>query len=124
MTVTLVNPRPEFVHRVRLHQPVGGSDEAVLAYRDVLAARVRLVTDSVTRIDTAGRGVTLASGDTRGYDDLIYAVGSHSAKPDVPGAAECAYPLPPWRRHGGCAPPSTPPGRRTRDGGRRRCHRH
>lgn len=93
VTVTLVNPRPEFVHRVRLHQPVGGSDEAVLAYRDVLAARVRLVTDSVTRIDTAGRGVTLASGDTRGYDDLIYAVGSHSAKPDVPGAAECAYPL-------------------------------
>jgi hypothetical protein len=43
VTVTLINPRPDLVHRVRLHQLVGGSDDGVIAYRDVLAERVRLV---------------------------------------------------------------------------------
>ena len=33
VTVTLINPRPDFVHRVRPHQLVGGSDDAVVAYR-------------------------------------------------------------------------------------------
>lgn len=93
VTVTLVNPRPDLVHRVRLHQLVGGSDDAVIAYQDVLAERVRLVVDTVTRIDAAERSVTLAAGGTLDYDYLIYAVGSGSAAPSVPGAAEFAYPL-------------------------------
>ncbi|MER7515990.1 FAD-dependent oxidoreductase [Streptomyces sp. NPDC126499] len=93
VTVTLVNPRPDLVHRVRLHQLVGGSDDAVVAYRDVLAERVRLVVDSVTRIDAAGRAVALASGGTLDYDYLIYAVGSGSAAPSVPGAADFARPI-------------------------------
>ncbi|MET9438243.1 FAD-dependent oxidoreductase [Streptomyces sp. NPDC006551] len=93
VTVTLINPRPAFVERIRLHQLVGGSDDAVVDYRDVLAEGVRLVVDTVTRIDAAGRGVTLASGGTVGYDYLIYAVGSGSADPRVPGAAEFAYPI-------------------------------
>lgn len=91
--VTLINPRPDLVHRVRLHQLVGGSDDAVLAYQDVLAERVRLMVDTVTRIDAAGRSVTLAADATLGYDYLIYAVGSGSAEPSVPGAAEFAFPL-------------------------------
>ncbi|MFE6023468.1 NAD(P)/FAD-dependent oxidoreductase [Streptomyces sp. NPDC056441] len=90
VTVTLINPRPDLVHRVRLHQLVGGSDDAVVAYEDVLAECVRLVVDSVTRIDAAERSVT---GGTLGYDYLIYAVGSGSAEPSVPGAAEFAYPI-------------------------------
>ncbi|MER6011428.1 NAD(P)/FAD-dependent oxidoreductase [Streptomyces bluensis] len=97
VTVTLINPRPTFVHRVRLHQLVGGSDDAVIDYRDVLADGVRLVVDTVTRIDAAARRVTLAtadgSGGTVGYDYLIYAVGSGSADPRVPGAAEFAHPI-------------------------------
>ncbi|MGW0336347.1 NAD(P)/FAD-dependent oxidoreductase [Streptomyces sp. NPDC003011] len=93
VTVTLINPRRTFVERIRLHQLVGGSDDAVVDYREVLGERVRLVVDSVTRIDVAGRDVTLASGDTVGYDYLIYAVGSGSADPRVPGAAEFAYPI-------------------------------
>ncbi|MEV8623982.1 FAD-dependent oxidoreductase [Streptomyces sp. NBC_01268] len=93
VTVTLVNPRPAFVHRIRLHQLVGGSDSAVVAYRDVLAERVSLVVDSATRIDAAGRGVDLAGGGTLSYDYLVYAVGSGSADPGVPGAAEFAYPI-------------------------------
>ncbi|WP_433471461.1 NAD(P)/FAD-dependent oxidoreductase [Saccharomonospora azurea] len=93
VTVTLINPRRAFVERIRLHQLVGGSDDAVVDYREVLAADVRLVIETVTRIDAAGRSVTLASGDTVGYDYLVYAVGSGSADPRVPGAAEFAYPI-------------------------------
>ncbi|MEV8596306.1 FAD-dependent oxidoreductase [Streptomyces sp. NPDC052012] len=93
VSVTLINPRPELVHRVRLHQLVGGSDDAVIAYQDVLAERVRLVVDTVTLIDAAERSVTLAAGGTLAYDYLIYAVGSGSAVPSVPGAAEFAYPI-------------------------------
>ncbi|MFK4599187.1 NAD(P)/FAD-dependent oxidoreductase [Streptomyces pristinaespiralis] len=93
VTVTLINPRATFVERIRLHQLVGGSHEAVVDYREVLAERVRLVVDTVARIDAAGRSMALAGGDTVGYDYLVYAVGSGSADPGVPGAAEFAYPL-------------------------------
>ncbi|MFD9422856.1 MULTISPECIES: NAD(P)/FAD-dependent oxidoreductase [unclassified Streptomyces] len=93
VTVTLINPRPTFVERIRLHQVVGGTHDAVVDYREILAAGVRLVVGTVTRIDAAGRGVTLATGGTVGYDYLVYAVGSGSADPRVPGAAEFAYPL-------------------------------
>ncbi|WP_335618007.1 NAD(P)/FAD-dependent oxidoreductase [Lentzea guizhouensis] len=93
VAVTLVNPRPEFVHRVRLHQLVGGSDDAVVAYRDVLAQGVRLVVDAAEVINAAERTVTLAGGSPLGYDYLVYAVGSGNAEPDVPGAAEFAHPI-------------------------------
>ncbi|MFI9345066.1 NAD(P)/FAD-dependent oxidoreductase [Streptomyces sp. NPDC052773] len=93
VTVTLINPRPSFVHRLRLHQLVGGTGDAVVDYREVLADGVALVVDTVTRIDAAARGVTLASGGTVGYDHLVYAVGSGSPDPDVPGAARFAYPV-------------------------------
>ncbi|MCT2589788.1 FAD-dependent oxidoreductase [Streptomyces sp. N2-109] len=93
VTVTLINPRPDLVHRVRLHQLVGGSDDAIIAYQDVLAEGVRLMVDSVTRIDAAERSVTLTADGTLDYDYLIYAVGSGSAGSSVPGAAEFAYPI-------------------------------
>jgi NADH dehydrogenase len=93
VTVTLINPRPRFVQRIRLHQLVGGSHDAVVDYREILAERVALVVDTVTHIDTTGRSVSLAAGGTVGYDYLIYAVGSGSAEPRVPGAAEFAYPI-------------------------------
>jgi NADH:ubiquinone reductase (H+-translocating) len=93
VAVTLINPRPRFVERIRLHQLVGGSDDAVVGYREILADGVRLVVDTVTRIDAAERSVMLATGGAVGYDYLIYAVGSGSADPRVPGAAEFAYPI-------------------------------
>ena len=92
VTVTLINPRPRFVERVRLHQLVGGSDDAVVDYQEVLAEGIRMVVDTVTRINAAERSVTLETGDRLGYDYLVYAVGSGSADPGVPGAAEFAYP--------------------------------
>lgn len=93
LTVTLVNARPRFVERIRLHQLVAGSDDAVVEYPDVLAAGVRLVVDTATRIDVAGRSVTLAKGGRLDYDYLVYAAGSGSADPAVPGVAEFAYPI-------------------------------
>ncbi|MGW2179063.1 NAD(P)/FAD-dependent oxidoreductase [Streptomyces sp. NPDC001732] len=93
VTVTLVNPRPDFVERIRLHQVAGGNHDAVVDYGEVLAGNIRLVVDSVATIDAAGRRLELAGGDTVGYDYLIYAVGSGSAEPDVPGAAEFAHPI-------------------------------
>ncbi|MEU6878922.1 FAD-dependent oxidoreductase [Streptomyces sp. NPDC046712] len=93
VSVTLINPRATFVERIRLHQLVGGTNDAVVDYREVLGEGVRLVVDSVTRIDAAGRGLELASGGSVGFDYLVYAVGSGSADPRVPGAAEFAYPI-------------------------------
>src|SRR5690242_10434982 len=71
VAITLINPRPEFVERIRLHQLVTGSDDAVVAYSDVLADDVRLLVDSAELVDAAARTVTLASGGTVGYDYLI-----------------------------------------------------
>ncbi|MEU8899166.1 FAD-dependent oxidoreductase [Nocardia sp. NPDC048505] len=92
--ITLVNPRPEFVERVRLHQFVAGTAAAVHDFDTVLGARVRLVVDSAIRLDTAARGIELASGRTLDYDYVIYAIGSTAATPaSVPGAVEYAYPI-------------------------------
>ncbi|MFC4373458.1 NAD(P)/FAD-dependent oxidoreductase [Nocardia halotolerans] len=91
--VTVVNPRSVFVPRLRLHQLVGGTHDAVVDYPDVLADGVRLVVDHATRIDADERRVMLAEGTSIGYDYLVYAVGSGSDGPRVPGAAEFAYPI-------------------------------
>ncbi|MDR3659096.1 MAG: FAD-dependent oxidoreductase [Mycobacterium sp.] len=94
VAVTLVNPRPKFVERIRLHQHAAGNYDAAIGYDSLLGDGVRLVVDTVTRIDAAARTVALASGDTLDYDYLIYAVGSTGTIPaSVPGAAEFAYPL-------------------------------
>ncbi|GAA1721638.1 FAD-dependent oxidoreductase [Isoptericola hypogeus] len=93
VAVTLINARPTFVERIRLHQRVAGSNDAVVDYREVLADGVRLVVGSAERIDAGERRVHLAGGGAVGYDYLVYAVGSHSAVPRVPGAAEHAYPV-------------------------------
>lgn len=93
VTVTLINPRPNFVERIRLHQLVAGTYDAVADYGKVLSERVRLVVDTVTRIDSGRRSVKLAGGGTVDYDYLIYAVGSGSADLHVPGATEFAYPI-------------------------------
>lgn len=91
VSVTLVNPRPDFVERIRLHQLVTGSDDAVEGFGEVLGANVRLVVDTATLITTAERTVSLAGGGTLAYDYLVYAVGSGASDPDVPGAAEFAH---------------------------------
>ncbi|ASR34474.1 pyridine nucleotide-disulfide oxidoreductase [Prauserella marina] len=93
VAVTVVNPRSVFVPRLRLHQLVGETHDAVVDYETVLAEGVRLVLDSATGIDAATRRVKLAEGGDIGYDYLVYATGSGSPSPRVPGAAEFGYPV-------------------------------
>ena len=91
--ITLVNPRPVFVERIRLHQLVAGSGTATVDYGTLLGGGIQLVVDGADRIETADRRVRLTSGATLDYDYLIYAVGSTGAMPAVRGAAEFAYPI-------------------------------
>lgn len=88
--ITLVNPRPHFVERIRLHQLVAGTGDATVDMAAMLGDDVELVVDSAVRIDAAGRRVELESGAGLSYDYLLYAVGSTGAVPAVPGA-EFAY---------------------------------
>ncbi|OBI18832.1 NAD(P)/FAD-dependent oxidoreductase [Mycobacterium sp. E2497] len=92
--VTLVNPRPVFVERIRLHQLVADTGPATADYATLLADGIRLVVDAVDRIEATDRRILLSSGRELGYDYLIYAVGSTGAAPAaVPGFADFAYPI-------------------------------
>jgi NADH dehydrogenase len=94
VNITLVNPRPKFVERIRLHQHVAGNYDATVDYGTLLGEGVSLVVDDATRIDTAARTVELGSGAPLDYDYVIYAVGSTGVAPStVPGAVEFAYPI-------------------------------
>ncbi|OMB91767.1 NAD(P)/FAD-dependent oxidoreductase [Mycobacterium colombiense] len=89
--ITVVNPRPVFVERIRLHQLVADTGTATADYATLLGEGIQLIVDSVDHIDTAGRRVALASGAELPYDYLIYAVGSTGAASTVPGYAEYAH---------------------------------
>lgn len=90
--ITVVNPRPVFVERIRLHQLVADTGAATADYATLLGEGIQLVVDAVDRIDTTARRLVLTSGAELDYDYLIYAVGSTGAMPhSVPGAAEFAY---------------------------------
>jgi NADH dehydrogenase FAD-containing subunit len=94
VTVSMVNPRDEFVERVRLHQLAAGSRDCVtIPLTDMLHAEAALVTGWAERIDGRARTVRVrtASGelDLR-YDYLVYAVGSVAAAA-IPGAREHAF---------------------------------
>ncbi|WP_416974389.1 NAD(P)/FAD-dependent oxidoreductase [Streptomyces sp. 4F14] len=91
--VTLVNPRPEFVQRIRLHQLAADTHPATTEYRKVLNARVELLVDSVDRIDAARQAVVTHKSGTLAYDYLVYAVGSTGAGQQIPGVREFAYAL-------------------------------
>ena len=93
--VTLVNPRPQFVERIRLHQLVAGNHQATADYGSLLGEGIQLVVDSASRINTTAQTVEFASGRRPvHYDYVIYAVGSTGAAPaSIPGAAEFAHPI-------------------------------
>ena len=89
--ITLVNSRPVFVERIRLHQFVADSGAATADYGTLLGDGIRLVVDTVDHIEVAARRILLISGAELSYDYLIYAVGSTGVVPTaVPGAVEFA----------------------------------
>ncbi|MDM4140401.1 MULTISPECIES: FAD-dependent oxidoreductase [Mycobacterium] len=90
--ITVVNPRPVFVERIRLHQLVADTGTATADYATLLGEGIRLVVDSVEVIEAADRRVLLTSGAELDYDYLIYAVGSTGAVASAaPGVAEYAH---------------------------------
>ncbi|WP_037871312.1 NAD(P)/FAD-dependent oxidoreductase [Streptomyces sp. SPB074] len=79
--VTVLNPRAEFVERVRLHQRVAGSAEAARPLRSMLRDGIEV---RVGEAEKVGEGsLVLAGGGTLPYDHLFLAVGS-TARP-LPG---------------------------------------
>lgn len=92
--VTVVNPRTEFVERIRLHELIGGSrSSAVQSLRDLLHPAAQLVEGAAQMIDAHTRTlhVTGPAGLSElHWDYLLYAVGSVSAAP-VAGAREHAH---------------------------------
>ncbi|MEU3777682.1 FAD-dependent oxidoreductase [Streptomyces sp. NPDC032472] len=72
--ITVVNPRPDFVERVRLHQQVAGTGAAATPLASMLRAGI---TARVGTVDKIGDGsVTLEDGTGLDFDYAFLAVGS------------------------------------------------
>ncbi|MFD8755487.1 NAD(P)/FAD-dependent oxidoreductase [Kitasatospora sp. NPDC059577] len=72
--VTVVNPRPDFVERVRLHQQVAGTAVAATPIAAMLRTGVALRVGAVDRI--ADGRVVLGDGTSLSFDWAFLAVGS------------------------------------------------
>ncbi len=81
--VTVVNPRPDFVERVRLHEHAAGVSSAVRPLSGLLHRDVGLRVATVGSI--AERSVQLDDGGALEFDYLVYAVGSTAGR-GLPGA--------------------------------------
>ncbi|MFE9011361.1 NAD(P)/FAD-dependent oxidoreductase [Streptomyces cyaneofuscatus] len=97
VAITLVNPEPDFVERVRLHQLAVGQELRPRPFAEMFAGTgVRLRLARVTAVDADRKTVTVTATDaTAGeeltYDTLVYALGSAWNTHDVPGTAEHAH---------------------------------
>lgn len=92
--ITVVDPSPVFVERIRLHQLAAGQALRTRPMRSLLPRGVAWVQARAERIDTAGRTVHL-DGDAPAlrYDALIYALGSSDDLDAMPGARRFAHGL-------------------------------
>lgn len=88
--VTVLNPRADFVERIRLHQLMVGNHTATRPLASLLPAGAELVRDAAVSIDADRRTVALTSGASLDFDYLIYAVGSRAGLDVIPGAREHA----------------------------------
>lgn len=86
--VTVVNPRPEFVNRLRLHHVAIGRRVAAPRLHDLLGHGVTLVEGAVTDLDpAAGRATVAGPGGERDvrFDRVVIATGSTTEAVPVPG---------------------------------------
>lgn len=88
--VTIVNPRADFVERIRLHQHLAGNYTATRPLTSLLPRSTTFVPGSAETIDVDQHTLRLRDGSAIDFDYLIYAVGSASGRDAVPGAAEHA----------------------------------
>ena len=96
--VTLVDAKPQFVERIRLHEIAAGSAPRDLDYAAFMAARGgTFVRARVTAIDAEMKVLEIVPPDggpsELTYDKLVYALGSHTDLHRVPGAAAHAVGL-------------------------------
>jgi NADH dehydrogenase FAD-containing subunit len=96
--VTLVNPRHEFIERVRLHRYAAGQTIRWRKIGDILGhSSVSFVRSTASSIDLDNKVVVVNDKDTGTrdieYDYLVYAVGSQTDLDEVPGARDFAYSL-------------------------------
>ncbi|MGW0964726.1 NAD(P)/FAD-dependent oxidoreductase [Streptomyces sp. NPDC002516] len=95
VTITLVNPEPDFVERVRMHQLATGQDLRPRPLGEMFAGTgVELKIAKVTAVDVDRRTVAVTGADGPAelvYDTLVYALGSGWNDGGVPGAAEHAH---------------------------------
>jgi NADH dehydrogenase len=82
--VSLINSRPHFVERVRLHQLASGQRISEPSIAALLGRTARFVLGTVKVIDLATRSLQLED-ETLSYDYLFYALGSSAS-----GAHNCA----------------------------------
>jgi NADH dehydrogenase len=87
--VTLVAPEPVLQIRPRLYE-ARPETLCVDLLPHLQQIDVRFVRGEAMQLETAGRTVTLSSGDRLAYDRLVVATGSRMRRPPVPGA-EAAF---------------------------------
>ena len=86
--IVLVEARPWFVERIRLHEDVAGIPAARRSIASMLkGTRVRLHVATVSRIDLAQRRAFFdaGTGTTEAFDELVLATGSIASSRGVPG---------------------------------------
>ncbi|MGW1912239.1 NAD(P)/FAD-dependent oxidoreductase [Streptomyces sp. NPDC002076] len=97
VAITLVNPEPDFVERVRLHQLAVGQSLKPRPLAGMFAGTgVELRLGRVTGVDVDRRTVAVTGADgprELAYDTLVYALGSGWNDQGVPGTAEHAEQL-------------------------------
>ncbi|MFK0218739.1 NAD(P)/FAD-dependent oxidoreductase [Streptomyces vinaceus] len=97
VAITLVNPEPDFVERVRLHQVAAGQDLRPRPFGEMFAGTgVELKLAKVTAVDVDRKAVTVTASDglereELTYDTLVYALGSAWNDGGVPGTAGHAH---------------------------------
>ena len=88
--VTVVNPRADFVERIRLHQLAVGNHSATQPLSSILPRGTFLIQDTAASIDAESQTVTLSGGGSVNFDYLVYAIGSRSRLDVLPGAGQYA----------------------------------
>src|SRR5689334_14389611 len=86
--VTVVNPRPGFVNRLRLHHVAIGRKVAAPSLRDMLGTGVTFVEGSVTDLDPDGGRARVSGSDgvrDISFDRVVIATGSTTEAAPVPG---------------------------------------
>lgn len=90
--ITLINASDQFVERIRLHQVATNQRLSQHPIHKLIGNRpIRFVQGWITAIDLKRRVVRVKDQGEIGYDNLVYALGSVSAKSSIPGVNEHTY---------------------------------